>query len=181
MKKKKFIGIIIFDIVILALAIGTVLFLKKQGKLLPGWIHWNRTSLTLQGDETTYTIEVGGRKIKAYDAQEEVWSLDSKKYKIQDALIMDVNRDGKEDLVVLCWRIGRYDNVPFWKEDPQVWSQHIYVYKTEKGKIMPMWMASDIGPEVDSWYTDGKFLFLHSPDGRENRWIWLDWGFALAN
>lgn len=181
MKRKNIFTIIISFIPVVSLAVGSVLFLEHSGKILPRWINWEKTALTWETSENTYSVKVGSKKIQAFTASDEVWSLDSEKYKIQDALIMDVDRDGKDELVVLCWRIGRYDSVPFWEEDPQVWTQHIYIYKTENSEIRPLWMASDIGPLVDSWRCDEKFLYLHSPDGSENRWIWMEWGFVLAN
>lgn len=150
-KKKKKNIFIILTATILIVAAFFVMWLK--GAFLPKWIEWKRV------DDTSYL---------------------KKGVKAQDCLSIDINHDGKDELLVLCWRIGRYgDRKPFWvKHDELKWSQHIYIYeKTDTGEYKPIWMASDIHTDVARWESlDDCLLVTYAPDNTKSVWIWNSWG-----
>ena len=149
-KQRKNIVIAILTAAILIVAAFLVMWLN--GALLPKWIEWKEVS------DTSYL---------------------KKGVKAQDTLSMDINRDGKDELLVLCWRIGRYgDRKPFWvKRDELKWSQHIYIYeKTDEG-YKAIWMASDIHTDVARWEPfDDSLLVTYSPDNQKSVWMWNSWG-----
>ncbi len=113
---------------------------------------------------------------------------------VSDVLLADVDKDSDDELIVLCWRIGRYGNTrPFFiKLDPPVWSQHIYVYeisvsKNSKdiqdagrivGNVRAKWMASDIGLDVKSIRYEGDTLILVSKEDEESHWKYDYFGFT---
>ena len=102
---------------------------------------------------------------------------------VQDFLWCDINHDEKDELLLLCWRIGRYGNAkPYWVEkDEHSWSQHIYIYELrDNEEIHPLWMASDIGMDVESWSFDEKErLVINETSGRKTAWDWVSWGLSL--
>lgn len=145
-----------------------------QGFFLPGWINWEDGSITSQD----VSFELHNRKLTAFYNGSAIWKLESK-YKAQSILVADIDRDGAQELLVLCWRIGRYGyRKPFWvKRNEAKWSQHIYIYNIEDGAIKPQWMASDIGKEVASWTIPDKYVLENTaPDGKVSDWIWNSWG-----
>lgn len=101
---------------------------------------------------------------------------------VQDFLWCDINHDDKNELILLCWRIGRYGNArPFWVEkDEKTWSQHIYIYEWRDNEIHALWMASDIGMDVTSFdFNTTDRLLITETSGRITAWDWLSWGLSL--
>ena len=102
---------------------------------------------------------------------------------VQDFLWCDINHDDKAELLILCWRIGRYGNAkPYWVEkDEHAWSQHIYIYELrDNEEIHPLWMASDIGMDVRNWsFDDNERLVITETSGRRTVWDWVSWGLSL--
>ncbi|MDO4188211.1 MAG: CapA family protein [Lachnospiraceae bacterium] len=150
-KKRRNILMAISTAAILIVAVVLVMWLN--GAFLPKWIEWK---------------DVGNT------------SFLKKGVKAQDMLSLDINHDGKDEVLVLCWRIGRYgDRRPFWvKHDELKWSQHIYIYeKTDTGEYNAIWMASDIHTDVKGWEAlDNSFLVTYSPDNEKSIWMWNSWG-----
>lgn len=177
-----------------------------QGRFLPAWIAWQEKSQDLApsprlggGD---YRLVLTNRDLALFDGKRKIWEL-PKGVKAQDFLLADINHDGEENLLVLCWKRGRYgDSRPFWvKRDDPTWSQHIYIYEfVEKGlgkkkegqasqggrpnqassiRVKPIWMASYIGKDVTHWDFNPKDrLVLYHPDGSVDSWDWLSWGLT---
>ena len=150
-RKRKNIFIAISTAAILIVAVVLVMWLG--GAFLPKWIEWKEV-------EDTSFLKKG--------------------VKAQDTLSLDINHDGKDELLVLCWRIGRYgDRKPFWvKHDEFKWSQHIYIYeRTDSSEYKPIWMASDIHTDVERWEAlDDSLLVTYSPDDQKSVWVWNSWG-----
>lgn len=124
-----------------------------EGAFLPKWIQWGTVP------EDTSFLKKG--------------------VKVQDTMHVDIDFDGEDELLVLCWRIGRYgDRKPFWVErDEFKWSQHIYIYEETDGKITPKWMASNIYTDVARWESlDNHFVVNYAPDGTESVWMWNSFG-----
>ncbi len=183
-------------------AFGAVLFLSwHSGLFLPGWVGWKKAVRTDASE--TYTVRLARRRAEVtYDGRT-IWKPE-RGIKVQDALFADVDGDGRDELALLCWRIGRYGAArPFWvKTDKKSWSQHLLVCRFDGGQAAPMWMASDIGMEavlleasphrggVSTDATAGgahsrpdlrQRLLLTSSDGTRTGWVWDSWGFTREN
>ena len=130
----------------------------------------------IEGDAYTFVQE--GRSISVFREDEIVWELPSDVL-AQDYLVEDIDGDGRSDLLILCWKRGRYGKQrPTWvKSDEISWSQHIFVYDIADDGIAPKWMASDIGVHAASMeFKDGK-LMITGTDGNITGWKWVSWGF----
>lgn len=195
MKRKPLIGIGII-IVVLLFAV-----LWKCGAFLPGWIRWQDKTLydktggyqiTLEGKKVSVIYFDGGAGSDGGNRQgrgDVIWTT-PQGVKVQDALSGDIDNDGQEELVLLCWRIGRYGiHKPFWVEqDEKKWSQHLFVYEycsADDGtrEIRPKWMSSYIGFDVADMADAGKeaqnnCLFLTDTGGIVNCFVWESWGFV---
>ncbi len=162
---------------------GAILYLLwKNGAFLPRWVSWQETSFF---DGTGgYEILLTDRAVEVRYGGAPVWNS-PKGVKVQAALSCDIDNDGADELILLCWRIGRYGgSKPFWVErDEKKWSQHIFVYEYGNGEIKSKWMSSDIGQDVAVMAAGGGSapfyrLFLTAPDGTVSRWRWDEWGFT---
>ncbi len=103
-------------------------------------------------------------------------------WEVFDALVSDVDGDGADELVFMVWKRGSYGPYrPFWVEDdPQTWSQHVYVYEMRQGRIAPIWMSSQLDFEVASAsFDEAGRLVLATPEGGWSAWQWESWGFVL--
>lgn len=167
---------------IMALAgTGAILaVLWYNGVFLPGWIDWKDRKIQ-QGE---YEVLLDHRSVRVIYDNGVIWTS-SKGVKVQDVLSCDVDNDGREELILLCWKIGRYGKYrPIWVEkDEKKWSQHVFVYDYNEGKIVPQWMSSYIGEDVAELSSNGKDapyvrLLLEDTDGKMSRWVWDSWGFA---
>ena len=104
---------------------------------------------------------------------------------MQDVLSCDIDNDGMDELLLLCWKKGRYgEHKPFWvEEDEKNWSQHLFVYEYMEEEIRPKWMSSYIGQDVMEMAAregapPGIHLLLTSPEGEVSSWFWDSWGFT---
>lgn len=180
---------------------GAVLYmLWRGGAFLPGWITWE--SGTLQDADGQYEAVLAHRKVQVRQDGHVVWTS-PKELKVQAAQVCDIDNDGQEELILLCWRIGKYGRSrPFWVErNERKWSQHIAVYEYNEDKMKTKWMASDIGfavqkiwageraayvsaaePEpVKSGHTGlrpNNRLLLTDRNGQITCWFWDSWGFT---
>lgn len=121
-------------------------------------------------------------------AQDSVIWTSPKGVLVQKVLSADVDNDGREELVLLCWKTGRYGrDRPFWVEkDEKKWSQHLFVYEYGQEIIRPQWMSSFLGKDLTdvSVYRRAdnlnRLLFTDS-DGEISCWKWDSWGFTLED
>lgn len=104
--------------------------------------------------------------------------------KVQRVLSCDIDNDKTDELVLLCWKRGRYgEHKPFWIEkDEDTWSQHLFVYEYNSDQISPKWMSSYMGQDVADITSNGKEapharLWFRAPDDGMSSWIWDSWGF----
>lgn len=172
--------ILIIAAVIVIAAVWYTLW--TRGCFLPKWIKWE--SGTCYDQSGQYEILLARRKIKVKYNDTVIWTL-PEGVKVQKVLSCDIDNDQKDELILLCWKVGRYGiHKPFWvKKDERKWSQHIFVYEYENDTIRPKWTSSYIGQDVTDMAvgsdTDSlNRLFLTDPDGKISCWIWDSWGFT---
>lgn len=162
---------------------GAILYLLwSRGAFLPRWISWQSGSF--YDSSESYEIVLQNKKVEILYGGVSVWNS-PKGVKVQSVLSCDIDNDGMDELLLLCWKIGRYgSHRPFWVErDEKKWSQHIFVYEYENGKIKAKWMSSDIGQDVAKMEGNGREapfnrLLLTAPDGEISRFRWDYWGFT---
>lgn len=168
-----------YIIIILAVAVVTAavfLLLWRRGTFLPGWIEWKETVLECR--DSGVAISLKNRRLDFSYEGKVVWSAPSE-YQVQDFQWGDIDSDGERELLLLCWKIGTYgEHRPFWVEkNDRRWSQHIFIYDWDGEKISPLWMASDLGMEVQDWtYDEHGYLMLLDRQGQISGWAWLSWG-----
>ena len=138
---------------VFAVLIGVVWILWTAwsgGHFLPRWIEWSNKTFTDASGR--YEVVLKRRTIEVYCDSSVIWTtrdgIDA--IKVQDAMFCDIDGDGADELILLCWKTGRFGTSrPFWvKEDEESWSQHIFVYSCQGDKIKPKWMSSYIGADI---------------------------------
>lgn len=165
---------------------GAILYLLwNDGAFLPRWIVWDGG--TWRDGTGEYEISLRGKEARVIRGDSVIWTSPPG-VKVQEVISCDIDRDSEEELILLCWKIGRYGSrKPFWiDEDERRWSQHIFVYEYREGEIRPKWMSSYIGQDVahmDVWDggTSGKRLLLADLDGAISGWAWDSWGFTRVD
>lgn len=178
-KQMKRAGLIIMALV----STGAILYLLwSGGAFLPRWISWQSGSF--YDSSESYEIVLQNKRVEIFYGGVSVWNS-PEGVKVQSVLSCDIDNDGMDELLLLCWKIGRYgEHRPYWVErDEKKWSQHIFVYEYENGKIKAKWMASDIGQDVAEMEANGREapfnrLLLTAPDGEISRFRWDYWGFT---
>ncbi len=169
---------------IMAVAVASAMICLVTGKLtrLPRWVEWKRgTFYSCCGE---YEISLENKTVRVLREKEIIWTS-PEEVKVQEVLSCDIDNDSRDELVLLCWKKGRYGrHRPFWvEEDEKGWSQHIFVYEYERGEVRPKWMSSYIGQDVTEMTVSSRRdgvnrLWLTDPEGKISGWIWTSWGFT---
>ncbi|MBD5520413.1 MAG: CapA family protein [Lachnospiraceae bacterium] len=182
MSKYKIFKKAVFIAVSLVCICAVVYAIWDNGGFLPGWIEWKYC--TLYDSEKKYEITLMDRKVSVYFDSALIWTS-SDEIKVQDIISCDMDNDKEDELILLCWKIGRYgSHRPFWVErDEKKWSQHIFVYEYGNDSIHSKWMSSYIGQDVASLSVNedaaGRSrLLLSTPGGDLSCWRWDSWGFV---
>lgn len=191
-------------LVTICMVSGIIRFLWSDADSRPRWVRWKST--TFSDASGQYEVVLKRKTVRIIYDNSVIW-ISSKDIKVQDAMSCDVDGDGTDELVLLCWKIGRFGTSrPFWvDEDEKTWSQHIFVYSYEEEGVRPKWMSSYIGVdvvEISATSRDGmqrgntvsdvavqnagigqsterkQHLLLTEPDGRMSSWVWDSWGFT---
>ena len=167
MKRRKI--ILIFIAITITAAAAAVIF-NRLSVLAPAY----KTVMSRDG-KTCITEE--GRRVTVSKGGNIIWQL-PKEVLAQDFLFEDIDHDGQEELMILCWKRGRFGKRrPFWvKYDEIGWSQHIFIYEIEGSKVKPKWMASNIGMKAASWKFEGGKLIITDTDNVTTEWVWISWG-----
>lgn len=175
---KKIAGLIFALVVTTVITVGLLWY---NGLFLPSFIVWDNCDINV-GENLN--ARVSNKRLTVYDESgNSVFELSSK-CKVQNILAADIDNDESEELLVLCWKIGRYGNRrPFWvKHDELKWSQHIFIYNTDDNKITQQWLASDIGQLVKSWsVVNGSVIELTSVEDVKSNWAWISWGLEYVD
>lgn len=166
-----------------ALCAGAILYiLWNSGTFLPHWIIWDTGSFP--AGDGQYAVSLEGKEVQVRCDGAFVWASPPE-VKVQAAESWDMDDDGREELILLCWKRGRFGRYrPFWVEkDEKKWSQHLFVYEYAEGEIRPQWMSSYIGQDVSRMCVQAveggrSRLWLTEPDGRANCYRWGSWGFV---
>lgn len=166
------------------LAAAVLLLLMQNGAVPPAWIPWENAQISCRpeaGEPEQIVLERW--TVTVFDQGEAVWQSD-RAVRVQDVCWGDIDHDGAKELMLLCWRRGRYGTSrPFWvTEDETTWSQHIYLYDWTGETIRPIWMASDIGMEAAGWaFDEEKRLTITERSGNRSTWDWVSWGLVRVN
>lgn len=163
----------IFLITVALVCSGAVLYIAfSHGANIPSWVKWQ--SGTFHDNTGGYEIELRRKSITVRYNGNICWSSPDN-IKVQKALSGDIDNDGYDELILLCWRQGHFGaHKPFWIDETEMedteWSQHIFVYEygrdidltgpeeLEKisngstfhaaGEIRTKWQSSYIGQDV---------------------------------
>lgn len=166
----------------LASAVAILFLLWNNGAFLPRWIRWeNSAGYDASGQ---FQLLLSKKSVSVTYEDSVIWAS-PEGVKVQKALFCDVDNDDQDELVLLCWKKGRFGNVkPIWVEqDERNWSQHIFVYECTKDKVKPKWMSSYIGQDVADLASNHKSppysrLWLTDLEGMVSSWVWDSWGFT---
>lgn len=181
MRSKILKKIIVISVLITAALIAAVFFnritaevLMSSGILIPRYASTEDKTITDGG----ITVVKHGRSLSVKKGETKIWEIPGS-IKVQDCLLEDVYGNGEKELMVLCWKRGRFGkHRPTWvTKDEKDYSQHIFIYVIDNDLVRPGWMASDIGPEAVSWEYEDGILYLTQTDGIVTRWRWDTWGF----
>lgn len=165
---KKMIKRIILIIMALV-STGAVLYLLwRSGSFLPGWIFWNNEVLYDRAE--LYEITLEDRVVKITYDNNVIWNSPDE-VKVQQAMSCDIDHDQEEELVLLCWKRGRFgESRPLWMDtDEKKWSQHIFIYEYDQEEIRPKWMSSYIGQDVaEMAVCGGNIDGMSTEDGKKS-------------
>ena len=148
----------------------------RAGLFLPRWIAWQER--VLEGETERVVLE--DRTLRLLSGDTVLWQSEEEA-PVQDVLWCDIDRDGGRELLLLCWRRGRYGpSRPFWEEEnDRGWSQHIFIYRWTGETMRPLWMTSDLGREVTGWsFDETRRLTLTDRVGEVTAWDWVSWGLT---
>ena len=86
-------------------ATGAILYLLwTGGAFLPRWIVWN--SETLFPQSGAYEIQLRNKMVTVLYEGSPIWSS-PERVLVQDILSFDIDNDSADELILLCWKIGR--------------------------------------------------------------------------
>ena len=153
------------------------------GPQIPDWVIWEDSAFADAAGQ--YEIELRHKTVRVRCGIENegaktdtrvIWTS-PEEVRVQKALSCDVDNDSTDELVLLCWKKGRYgEHRPFWvEEDEDTWSQHLFVYEYNDGRISPKWMSSHLGKDAADIASNGKDapdirLWFRAPDDEMSCW-----------
>lgn len=168
----------ITSVIIILVCTGTIVYTSLYNACsFPNWITWEKKQI--QDRSAQYEIIIKDQTVSLLHHNALIWTSPAS-IKVQDAIFCDIDGNGEEELLLLCWKKGRYgQHKPFWvEEDETSWSQHIFLYTYSADEIRPKWMSSYIGQDVAAMRVVASRLWLTAPDGENSAWKWDSWGFT---
>ena len=160
---------------------------------IPAWVIWE--DHVIYDSTGMYEIELRDKTVSVkctisaksdtsvINDKNVIWTSPTE-IKVQKVLSCDIDNDKTDELVLLCWKKGRYgEHRPFWvTEDEDTWSQHLFVYEYNSDQIRPKWMSSYLGQDIADLSSNGKEapymrLWFRAPDDEMSSWMWDSWGF----
>ncbi|MCR5735306.1 MAG: hypothetical protein K6G22_11945 [Lachnospiraceae bacterium] len=151
-----------------------------------------------------YHIVLKNKNLSVEDMSLSKTYVFEKAYRVEDYIVGDIDRDGKEELIILFMKRGSYGPYrPMWEEkDEKTWSQHIGIYEFGFGNISPRgindryiakktgnkdgdsivkskWVSSKIGMDITGIaLNEDKTLTVLERDGSESRWYYGAFGLV---
>ena len=189
---------------IAVIGITAVFTLWWYGAFLSHWISWEEKEFSYEGCEVflrNRTLQVvktdrehaGERhQFMKRDQSQLIWKTPAD-WQVQDVLVMDIDRDQKEELVLLVWKHGSYGrHLPIWEEKNDIrLEQHIFIYRLQEntkyedeediraqdktaeenvrgnndsvGVMRPVWMSSSLGKNIRSIARGKKESLILNP------------------
>ena len=183
---KKYLNIRSLFIIIMAVTLVSAIICIAyfEGTFLPDWAIWQDMNIECSETEDGIgLIELKNRRVTVYRNGESVWSTD-RDVKVQKVLYSDVDHDGENELLILNYKIGRYGfRRPFWDKGLELgWYQHIYIYRYDKakGRMRPLWMASDINVDAADFTIVGDGVVeITDKNNSLTHWAWKDFGLKI--
>lgn len=172
---------------------------RVQGKLAAGllfvagfigfifFLMWNRyctvgqydnsMNCDLNGDGAEEIIRLTDSCVTVSHENVVIWESDAE-WEVTDFLVADINRDDREELLLLAWKKGSFgEYTPFWEENDEEYSQHIFIYRMSEDKMQAVWMSSRLKPQVQSWnMTEDGLIHIVTDSGEDTDWMWGEWG-----
>ncbi|MCR5107853.1 MAG: hypothetical protein K6B28_06785 [Lachnospiraceae bacterium] len=192
-------------LLIVSVAIFAVLvILYSKRYIIPFWADFMEKTDKKDIGRICYDIILKDKRLRIRNEEGSEYVSDEE-YKVSDYLISDIDKDGKEELIVLFWKRGSYGPYrPFWvEEDENNYSQHIGVYefgfdnsevinerylalntgdKSGKRVISQKWVSSDTGLDIVGINADEDgILSLLLKDGSVRRYFYGKFGFILLD
>lgn len=169
--------LIIFTIAgVFASAILYVLYL--EGFFLPDWINWKTENLIIDGQLEARLIN---KSVTLYENNKDIWRINNS-IKVSDVICDDIDGNGNIELVVLCWKIGKYGkHLPFWETNDKTWSQHIFIYEIVDNTVRQKWMTSDTGIIINRIKIDNHEIIVESKDLEVTTWKWDSFGLKIVD
>lgn len=142
--------------------------LWSNGNFLPGWIIWENEELCDRSGE--YKVLLENKSVDVIYDNSVIWSTQDD-IKVQKVLSSDVDNDKNDELVLLCWKVGRYGkHRPFWiDKDEKKWSQVFLdsgvdvVIGTHPHVLQPYEiLKDDNGHEMLIFYSIGNYISAQS-------------------
>jgi len=174
---------ILIAAVVIATAVLTCLCIRILSNRIPSWVIFEEKYLNITDD---YECRLQNKVVQVYDKDGQIiWNSDED-IKVQDVMCLDLDMDNQNEMVLLCWKKGKYGKaMPFWEKDNNNWSQHIYIYNIRNNEIHAIWMASDIGLVVSDWKPlnvgDIQAILIRDTSGKDTLWRWDSWGLKQAD
>lgn len=132
---------------------------QAGSEALPDWIDW-QSGEQVSADGRCY-LRLEDRSLSLYSDGR--WMAKTPAvWQVQVALFADANADGEDNLILLCWKQGRFGSYhPFWlKAESSDWTQQIFVFYLQDipAVEIPAEIArvQDQGQELDSQNSAAK-------------------------
>ncbi len=166
---------------LVALVALVVLASCASAPSVPGWVVWQTRDATCDG----HPVRLEQQRVTVWqdNPRQSMLCASPNEWLVQDLVVTDLNRDGNEDLLMLCWRMANFGSSrPFWRMDEkdEEWTQHLFLVQPAEGALRPVWMTSDIGAEVEGLRKVGERVELTSRSGSATLWEWQTWGLTLV-
>ena len=151
---------------------------------VPGWVVWQSRchAADLDGDSVPddVTLEGGTLEVRASTSDSPYRTPAS--WRIQDAIVCDVTRDGAPEICMLAWRRGNYGSSrPFWDNGIDLrMTEPLFVMEVRDRQVKPVWMGHELRRDVIEVVAcdDGPILLVER-DGSTSRWSWEGFGFTI--
>lgn len=167
-----------------ALLCGLIIAVDPLELRPPSWVTWQSrsyaTDLDNDGSAEQITLERGALLVEGSTGIAPYRTPAS--WRVQDAVICDVTRDGIPEICMLVWRRGNYGSSrPFWDTGVDLrMTEHLYVLGARDAEVVPVWMGHELGCEVSGLlaHDDGS-ISLVARDGTKSHRSWEGFGFVV--